>query len=760
MEDETWTPPPAERLRVLRSAMGNSPAIEYDLFLDESGTFTETSSVEAERALQSQTAPPSQLAGILARHGTVTKERAQGVLCLVAEICGVPVTNGVVRLHATDVRTGPEYNKVVTLISSECRKHGWQPVRLVNAERVCFGDRVATYTSMLAELVMRIGRRKLIEGEPRIDLHIVAARVLLSGKEAELTFIEEPDYRRRLDEQLAFANIRHGLARECANWRIADLKTGSGKERYDLQLCDWISNASYGNYRRCTDPVGAELRALFGDYNQTLYLREPLERAERYEADGSYGLAILTLAEIAVSKQAPALQTAGSPQLLAKVLDSLTRLGHRARDPQLQVLIDWVEQVVDQHRSLSLGLQATGWLRTQVYEPLALRLGKEREPVLDWFSYALAWWSVTVYNHLGDIHGAQSHANILAQFGSRLAGSAEHSTLLSRGLIARAVHLTDCFEHAEAARMMAKVAGTYEGVMTLLMEELGGSQGPVRSEIKAMALGTWLQAEMYGGLKDPALFDHARILSDKAIAEFTDDMDRSRQFQYRCQIETFAGKLGDAHAYLAKAVSAADDSHEAIANAIKGLVAHGIGAEGFPLLHWMRLGVAEHETPGAPHYDEFIRAFNKDNFEETNWCRGQKAYYPAHGILRLLCRIKVFAGDQNGANRILEALNRLIVQARSVPVVLELIQLATLCEAASGSFSDPHFTTNLFTSDRANNPGIAKILARVKQHAGVGFPTVSALLGLVQKGESDREMHAPDEEIIRKLRWFAHLVGY
>ena len=53
----------------------------YDLFLDESGTFMETSTVPAERteALQQNRLFPSQLAGLIAPRGALTEGTAKQV---------------------------------------------------------------------------------------------------------------------------------------------------------------------------------------------------------------------------------------------------------------------------------------------------------------------------------------------------------------------------------------------------------------------------------------------------------------------------------------------------------------------------------------------------------------------------------------------------------------------------------------------------------------------------------------------------------
>jgi hypothetical protein len=735
-------------------------AAEYDLFLDESGTFTETSTDAAERGQYPKTAIPSQLAGLLVPHGSLTRLAAETVLRRLAEMCGLQMSGAMPSLHATEIRDAQSYDAAVLHLANQCRHNKWQPVRLVNAERVTFGDRVATYTSMLAELVVRICRQKMLEEEPRLRIHIMTARVLLKDTDEELLFIESPDYERQLRVQLAFANIRQGLAKESTNWEIAGFSIGSGRERADLQLCDWVSNASYANFRRCSKGVAEDLKIVFGSYDQTLYIREPLELAQRYETQGAHGLALLTLAELAVSKRGASVHGPAVQRLADNVCESLALQGHRARDPQLQVLVDWLEQIIDQNRSLGLGLQAAAWLTTSVYEPLKRRIGGQNAPILDWFAYAIGFWGLTVCNHLGDLQSARKQAATLSTLGARLVGAAEHSSLLARGMIALAVHYTDCFEHKKAAQMMEKLGATFENIMALLMGELGGTVDVVRSEITAMALGTALQAELYAGLGDRSRFDRARALSDKAIAEFADEADQRRQMQYRSQLETFAGNLDAARTFLASSLCSDGDSHESIGRAIKEMAVRTPGSEAFPLFHWMRLGVAEKGRKPDSQFEVFIKAFKESGFENTDWCRGQRAYYPAHGIVRMLCRLKLFANDHESVNRGLQSLNRLVSQPKNVPLVLELVHLAALCEVAAGVTSDKTLVEQLFASDSKDNPGITKVLSRIEKHVGGEFPAITELLGHVHKALALKQQQGVSDAVRIELKGFARLVGY
>ena len=126
----------------------------WDLYLDESGTFRETSSEPAERARAEgrRRRFPSQLAGLLVPAGALTRKTARRALAASYRAADLPVPE---EAHGTNHPPGPEFDRLVTALVAELARRGWRPVRLVNREAVSYGDRVANYTNLVAELALR-----------------------------------------------------------------------------------------------------------------------------------------------------------------------------------------------------------------------------------------------------------------------------------------------------------------------------------------------------------------------------------------------------------------------------------------------------------------------------------------------------------------------------------------------------------------------------------------------------------------------------
>lgn len=192
---------------------------EYDLFIDKSGTFIKSSTVPAERteAFQQGRLFPSQLAGLLVPRGALTEGAAKQVRNRALAAIGVPPQP----VHGNELvrAVGKErYSGFVAELASELRRQGWQPVRLVNLEQVRYGDRVATYTHLVAELILRICQQQQLAGAGPISLRVYAARLRVGETpEGEILLLPREEFLRRIREYLGFAaRARAGRGRLAA----------------------------------------------------------------------------------------------------------------------------------------------------------------------------------------------------------------------------------------------------------------------------------------------------------------------------------------------------------------------------------------------------------------------------------------------------------------------------------------------------------------------------------------------------------------
>lgn len=534
--------------------------------------------------------------------------------------------------------------------------------------------------------------------------------------------------------------VRRGFASEFSGWRVASIKLLSGKWRRELQICDLISNGSHASFKRVGPEVRKAFEEAFGPFDQTLVLREVFERVDDLVRELSFSRALMLLAESGID---PAQSSSeGSRKRLGAIVGRLSALGARMRDPELFALVNWLEQVIEHQRSLEDGRKLAAFLLQEVEAPLRKQLeGAGAARSLDWFTYALHRWMLTASNHLGDLVGAKSAAAKLDGLTPALANRWEHASLLMQGLIAQAVHRTDCFAYDDVSARMKLVAGYYRDLAGLFSDAMP-SVFPerIRSTARGEALGTWLQNETYAALRDPSRLDMARQLSDEAIAEFSADDDKARQRQYRCHLETVAGNFAPARELLAQSLGLPSTTHDAIGKAIAGL--GDPFAQGFALLHWLRLGRAASMFLGAER-DAFLAAVKASRALELSWLTGSFDDYPVHGILRHAAGIHAILGAPKDALGCLTHLRR----ARA-GLVFSTVVLAATVEVAGLLWAKHHGDAErLLDSKDKERPGALQLLQTLGHEArdsvpelwAVVAPWEPAIRGVLSSGAAPRD---------------------
>ena len=600
---------------------------------------------------------------------------------------------------------------------------------MVNREHVHHGGKVPAYTHLVAELAVRICRQKQKEGEPFVILHLHCARVMLGPPGAQTTLRPE-EYRARLGEHFAMAAIRRGLAAQSSSWRVGGLELKSGRRDRELQLCDLVSNASHADFRKCGSEAGAALRAALGAYDLSLSFLKILDRVNQLLKQEAIGLAVLTLAEWLLAPSGDAALRGEVVARLGLIREHLARMEPPSRDPHLSVLANWVELIVEVQRLPEFGARLADWMLAEIEGPLRSLIEPDAaRKSLDWFAYALHLWALTARNHLGALMQARGESEALDRIAPSLAGSWEHTPLLMKGLVTQAVHLTDGFAHDRAAERMEVVA-RYFGDLSELYHVALPAIFPerVRSDVAARALGTWVQIEVLAGLCDPARLAKARVISDRAIDEFTATADKERQYQYRCQLKIAAGDLTRARQFLARSLRLEDDGHASIAHAIRSREGAANPVQGFALLHWLRLGIAALRS-ATEDAANFRTALESSGLLTSPWCAGKVPGYPTHGILRRVASIHALAGDPDAAVHTLRLLSNQIPLIIMDRIVLATIVMAGFLEVAGLLWAtQPVRSRRLIDCDERGFPGLRQMLGPFREQAEGNVPALWAVV--------------------------------
>tara|TARA_R110002111_G_scaffold164386_1_gene230540 strand:- start:7865 stop:10099 length:2235 start_codon:yes stop_codon:yes gene_type:complete len=697
----------------------------FDLYIDESGSFLETSTDIDDQILEQERPQkfPSQVAGLIVSHGTLTPSNARDVLQRCISLSGRDFEEPI---HGNRIPKGDGYDAIIEKLVTECLRKRWQPIRIVNLEELSYGDRVAVYTNLVAELVLRAFETKAQSGFREIEINLYYA-VVMTGMtpKGQPTFIEPEDYKKRLTEYLTFIAVRRGFSKEASAWKIGAVTQRSANRSTEIQLCDLISNASFANFSKC-GPIAAEtLRSSFEKYDNSLHSCELTNIVDRYLAEDTLGLAVQTIAERMIQDNlAPEIQH-GAVTRLELIVSRLASLGAPSRDSQFSVILSWIEQLIEMQRSLDLGRRLVNWLIVNLVEPLMRSLHDESDAYsIVWFKHGLYLQILISCNHLGALEEARTASKELNRLIPSLAGRWEHAWLLVRGLIAQSVHQIDCYEYSQASRRMESVVKYFESLADLFQFALPGIfPKRVRSDLRGQALGTWLQSELYNGLVDKSKINLARKLSENAIDEFTTIADKLRQYQYRCQIEIAAGKLNVAHDYLARSIKLAEKSDIEIAKAILEMTNSLPIAQGFTLLHWFRYGRAACLSSDHKKRDEFLSALYSSGVLNIDWCSGKSTTYPSHGILRQLAVIRAYEGKRDKSISSLRQLQKNLGSTSICALVPLTILIAATAEVAGLLWkTDTRHSRLLLGNQKGNIAGLLAMLHTLKLRCENQFP--------------------------------------
>lgn len=702
-----------------------SHASDVDLFLDESGSFPSLYDPEPEEGRSF----PSQVAGFLAPAASFGEAAAQSLLERIFSIVDHPLPEVV---HGTEfVRDdGPwghlplparlkRYGDLISALVHELKQFSLQPVRLVNRERIHYAERIDSQLNITAELVTQIADRLAGEGHSRLLVRVHPAQTTVPTSRGRVR-IDRAWYADALEVQTSLALARRGLPANSWRAEVGEVEPAHVSRR--LQIADLISHASHDNFHPCRSRRSNAkqlLQQILSRFDFTLAMPLVLEHVEHCLEVRALGSGIQAIAERVAAGHCSEQFLQRANRATSRLLDSLIGLPVSSRDNHLNQLLAWVEQIVQQRRDLDLGILVIRWLLNSIETPMRARVAVGE---VEWFAYGLRAWWLTALNHKGSLIEAQPVAAEMDSLANQLAGRWEHSPTLLGGLITIAVHETDRRDFA-AAGARAEAVANYYGTLGDLFGDALPKVFPevIKSSLRGKALGTAVQAYLLDSDRDIGGLIRARELSDKALIEFLGSDDVARQRQYRSHIEARAGDFSLARKMLALSLKRDVSDHQTIAAAIAALP---LQAQGFPLLHWWRIGAQALLAGDEAEASDFLKALEHSGLRRNAWCHGQISSFPAHGILRFVATVEGYGPDPQQS---VSAVDRLAsLKDTREAVALALILAATICTVAALVWpSDASRARSLVFS---RTPGTLVEIIEDLQRKTVTLPQIGSLL--------------------------------
>ena len=273
------------------------------------------------------------------------------------------------------------------------------------------------------------------------------------------------------------------------------------------------------------------------------------------------------------------------------IVPALRTLPPGRREHEFRRLFDSIDVRANLRWETARGSELLALLGRHVIEPMRdlLRGGEA------WIDFRFHQLSSRVANHRGDAEAAREHLEAALALESDVLARWETLPLWVGLKLDQAVLLTDACDYDGAIAVLDGVDETLGSGIRKLAKRIQASTA-VHADVLGTIYGTRLQAHLFAARRDPSRYERARSDSVAAIKAFLGVQDLERQYLYRCHLETDAGELDVALAWLGRAlhVSDAEDHPTDVAGVVMA-VAEALTSgrvKPFHLRHFCRLWAA------------------------------------------------------------------------------------------------------------------------------------------------------------------------
>lgn len=568
------------------------------LYLDESGQF------------KGQKSRRSIVGGIFSKHKNITDSAVRAFF----KQFGYDNTP----FHGKELDNAT-LSKIIDALINFCKTNEFEPVIFIPRRDFFVINDVVTYINVLTDSVAKflIKKAQLIN-----DITIVI--------EHRVNLLED-SYKERINEAIAKTVALYGSI----NKHITCDVYIQNKDNVFLQIADAIVHTFYRldvSYDSDDTEFDENVKQKFKQWIEPykIYIHgasSPSEKIKDMIADGDYIQAVMYIANY--QKKYKDVQ-----KIIPSIIERLCQLNVLHLNTILYSVLALCYDNVNVKRLLDDFEIYVIFLLKNFLPELQNKLSqyhKQPEDIQWAFCYCYMIL-LTLYNHKGD---PRSFEQIYTQAQQYIASSTFDFDFLSARLripILYGVHLTNQFDFEKAYDVMSTLQRKIEDAFAFINES--DENLTVKPRIIAEIIGTGLQALMYKTLQYNGNWDEVRELSNKAIDSFEYSEDIKRQYQYRVQIETYAGDSQQARMYLAKSVGIEYTSDAELLETILKLEREGA----FPLLHFLRMyyvDVMKEPDTHVKHYYEIVTAAiakYASSFQQIIRINA----YPLHSILHYL----------------------------------------------------------------------------------------------------------------------------
>lgn len=555
----------------------------YELWLDESGSF-DKDDIKNES--------PSLVGGILITKGILDEYGVKRILKQEY-------------VHSVEMK-GEEYGDYAIDVLNNSIEKGADFVIFENEERINILNGDTTYLNIISEgIIQLLQYLSLKEEHVELDILIAVRKVVDSSMDASRHVIQSQEYIDRLKEKIIIGMARRSL-KSIGNskWNV---KFASARVDARLMLADVVCHSWFRrNSRKFNEENRKVLLKLYKpQYYFTAFERATSAYVNRLLSEGNIGDAIFEL------------YTVNDEKLKEHFLDTiLTRLSisdEITRKVQLMNLVNKIQVLIILDRNLEKSREILEDIQYEFIEQI-----KAKEINANYFVFDIYLLLLTVAEHQGDTLTENRQINLCSSIISNMTKRWESLDYFYLLKIRQAVHQNNIYDYLGCIENMNSIEKLIDETMGLysLTEEFSTLCNEIVSDIKGKVLGTRLQSRAFLIRIDKGQIELARKDSDRAIEQFEFEMDKSRQYQYRCQIECEAREFIESIKWLYKSVGLTlneSNNFDELAEKIKSL--NKISAV-FTTMHYLRI-LSEASISGEISLAEMLySSWNKAKLEE------------------------------------------------------------------------------------------------------------------------------------------------
>ena len=486
----------------------------FDLYLDESGSFND------EYVDQSKPTETSLVGGLLVPAGMMTEDYSQQLLPYHVHCC-------------------LEYKKYYLDVLETLKKQKARFVIFENKERLKVVNSDITYLNIISEGLVKLFRDLSSENHNNVSVNVfVATRKAMSASSGIITYKQYTD---RLEEKILLALGRNHVTGCAYNVEFRDARTFKQLDFADIICNTWLTRKR--NKKFTADEQSRIEKIYSGQPVYPVFEDAITSYVNQLMLEGHYGEAIYQICTLQKLIGFTALRNK-----LIKALDS-------SAEYEQELWFKHISLLIDKHCRMRQYME--GIRLAENYIKYFLEPMKELEGIkcLDFWRFDTEYYLLTMYDHIGNPVKCQEYHNSCMENIACVNRSWEHIDYYFGFCIRELNVMMGRFQFEEVLEKSRELINVFSEAKDLfgVIKTYNGTEQPLRSELLGKGYGVQVEVMINLLKKKPELFDEAVATSDKAINEFTDHRDLSRQYQWRCLLLACAGKPAEALEWLLKA---------------------------------------------------------------------------------------------------------------------------------------------------------------------------------------------------------------